>query len=195
MPSPLLCPTADVPAKGLNVGRHCTEQTGAGPGTGCCWAAQLSQMRCRFGKSSACQYLPLPGISLETSFGKPQPLSFHGAVTCCAVQCGHWHAAGLGTRAGRSLQSQLDGAVQLATTLAEELAKAQHALQLVGQEVTSAQQTESAHVLAHQLQVILSKTVLPSESVMMAAQSQLAKWGLARHSTSGRVLQWATKSP
>ena len=108
---------------------------------------------------------------------------------------GLWCAAGLGTRAGRSLQSQLDGAVQLATALTEELAKAQHALQLVGQELTSIQQAESVHDLADRLQAILSEASLPSESVLTAAQSQLARWDLARHSTSGRVLQWATKSP
>ena len=108
---------------------------------------------------------------------------------------GHWCAAGLGTRAGRSLQSQLDGAVQLATALTEELANAQHALQLVGQQLTSIRQAESVHDLTDRLQAILSDTIMPSESVLMAAQSQLAKWGLARHSTSGRVLQWATKSP
>lgn len=108
---------------------------------------------------------------------------------------GHWCAAGLGTRAGRSLQNQLDGAVQLATALTEELAKTQHALQLVGKELTSAQQAESGHVLVDRLQAVLSETVLPSESVITAAQSQLANWGLARHSTSGRVLQWAKKLP
>ena len=108
---------------------------------------------------------------------------------------GRWCVAGLGTRAGRSLQSQLDGAVQLATSLTDELAKAQHALQLVGQELTSVQQAENEHVLVNRLQAILSKTVLPSEYVLTAAQSQLAKWRMARHSTSGRVLQWATKSP
>ena len=106
---------------------------------------------------------------------------------------GLWCAAGLGTRAGRSLQSQLDGAVQLATALTEELARAQHALQLLAQELTSTQQAESVHDLADRLQAILSDTFQPSESVLMAAKSQLAKWGLARHSTSGRVLQWATK--
>ena len=119
----------------------------------------------------------------------------YSAATRCAVLSGHWCAAGLGTRAGRSLQNQLDGAVQLATALTEELAKAQHALQLVGQNLTSAQQAESAHDLVDQLQAILSETALPTESVLPAAQAQLAKWGLPKHSTSGRVLQWASKSP